>query len=194
MRSWLTWIGGISHTANRTVLLRATSSAEYHLVSVYSWSQQHNGYRKTKNIASHGVSCVKRLTDPQDFFQAPFLDASVLSELCLLGPCCSEATWTITELSRLVWDPTTPKISSGGTGRHNSASKQSSPYSWLPLIFQAKEKSLLVPAINSPVPPYTHTSITTVATSRSCSISCPVLAMSDKTSPLCNSKTKLKQL
>lgn len=78
----------------------------------------------------------------------------------------------------------------------NSASKRPSACSWPPQIFRPTRASLLLqPTVQSHLEETgTHTSTTTVAISRSCSVSHPVLTTADKTSPLCNSKTKHKQL
>lgn len=46
MKTQLIWTGGFLHTADHTVLLRATGLVEDQLVSVYSCSQQHEGYRE----------------------------------------------------------------------------------------------------------------------------------------------------
>lgn len=156
-------------------------------------------WERLKNIASHGISYVKCLTDPPGLLPGPlFPDTSVLSELFqLFAP--SETvglslkplrawvlatqgllfSWTIMELSRLVWDLTTPLTSSGGTGRQDSVSKWSLAWSWLPQIFRPKRKAFLSlqPTVQSHLKETaTHTSITTVATSSSYCVSHPVLA------------------
>lgn len=166
---------------------------------------------RLQNIASHGISYIKHLTDPPGHVPGClFPDTSALSELCQLFP-QSEAVglslkslrswvlatqellfpWITTELSRPVWDLTTPLTSLEGTG--NSASKWSLACNWLPQIFRQRRKAslLLQPTVQSHLEETgNHTSITTVATFSSYSVSYPVLTTSDKTSLLYDSKNK----